>query len=145
LILVTWPRLLKRLALGTIGVLAAVYAAVCIYLWSQQRALIFVPERVVRHTPTEFGLPYEEVTIPIGENDVLYGWWLPSRHTPSTAVTVLYLRGNDGNLGTELPRLQALHLHGLPILAIDYRGYGRSSGPAPSEAQVYDDATAAWD
>ena len=143
--MVTRTRLLTRLALGTIAVVAAVYAAGCVYLWSQQRALIFLPERVVRHTPTEFGLPYEEVTIPIGENGVLYGWWLPSRHTPSTPVTVLYLRGNDGNLGTELPRLQALHLHGLPILVIDYRGYGRSSGPAPSEAQVYDDATAAWD
>ena len=143
--MVTPLRLLARLALSTIGVVAAIYAAVCVYLWSQQRALIFLPERVVRHTPTEFGLPYEEVTIPIGDGDVLYGWWLPSRLTPSTPVTVLYLRGNDGNLGTELPRLQALHLHGLPILAIDYRGYGRSSGPAPSEAQVYDDATAAWD
>jgi hypothetical protein len=126
-------------------VVAAVHAAVCVYLGSQQRALIFLPDPVVRHTPTEFGLPYVEVTIPLGDSGVLHGWWLPSRLTPSTPIAVLYLRGNDGNLGTELPRLKALHLHGLPILAIDYRGYGRSSGVAPSEAQVYDDATAAWD
>jgi hypothetical protein len=111
-------------------VVAVVYAAVCVYLWSQQRALIFLPEPVVRHTPTEFGLPYEDVTIPIGDGDVLYGWWLPSRLTPSTPVTVLYLRGNDGNLGMELPRLQALHLHGLPILAVDDRGYSSSRAQA---------------
>ena len=44
-----------------------------------------------------------------------------------------------------MTRLDALHRQGLPILAIDYRGYGRSSGPAPSESQVYADASAAWD
>ena len=45
----------------------------------------------------------------------------------------------------EIERLDALHHQGLPVLAVDYRGYGKSSGPAPSEAQLYEDATAAWD
>ena len=75
-----------RLALPTIGVVALGYAAVCGYLWSQQRTLIFLPDPVVQHTPTEFGLPYVEVTISLGDRDVLHGWWLPSRLTPSTTI-----------------------------------------------------------
>ena len=55
-----------------------------------------------------------------------------------------YLHGNEGNLAREVDRLQALRRLGLPILAIDYRGYGQSSGPPPSEAQLYEDAAAAW-
>jgi hypothetical protein len=31
------------------------------------------------------------------------------------------------------------------ILAIDYRGHGRSEGKFPSESQVYADAKAAWE
>ncbi len=33
---------------------------------------------------------------------------------------------------------------GFAVLAIDYRGFGRSDGELPSEAQAYDDAQAAW-
>ena len=33
---------------------------------------------------------------------------------------------------------------GFAVLAIDYRGFGRSDGDLPSEAQAYADAQAAW-
>src|SRR5262245_31078816 len=91
------------------------------------------------------GLEFREVSIPVGERSVLNAWWLPADTQQTAPAVLLYLRGNDGNLGQEVDRLHALHRHGLPILAIDYRGYGRSSGPSPSEAHVYEDAIAAWD
>jgi hypothetical protein len=70
---------------------------------------------------------------------------LPSTHAQSAPAAILYFHGNEGNLAREVDRLAALRQFGLPILAIDYRGFGRSSGPDPSESRVYDDARAAWD
>lgn len=131
-----------RVAWLIVAVAALCYMAACAYLWRAQRQLIFIPEARIDLTPADVGLQFVEVAIPVAEGSTIAGWWLPSTDTPSAAV--LYLHGNDGNLARELHRLQALHQYGLPILAIDYRGYGRSSGPFPSEAQVYNDAAAAW-
>jgi pimeloyl-ACP methyl ester carboxylesterase len=131
--------------LAAAGIAALAYAAACGYLWKEQRQLIFLPQAVVARTPTDVGMEFQEVRIPVGEQGSLYAWWLPADSHQAAAAVLLYLRGNDGNLGREVDRLWALHRHGFPILAIDYRGYGRSSGPRPSEEQVYEDASAAWD
>ena len=124
-----------------VGVAALCYIAACMYLWHAQRQLIFIPDARVDVTPSAVGLQFVQVTIPLGEGSAITAWWLPSA---DTSAVVLYLHGNDGNIGRELHRLQLLHGLGLPILAIDYRGYGQSSGPFPSEAQVYEDAVSAW-
>jgi uncharacterized protein len=112
------------------------------YLWHAQRQLIFIPDARVDVTPAAVGLEFVQVAIPLGEGSAITGWWLPSADTESAVV--LYLHGNDGNISRELHRLQLLRGLGLPILEIDYRGYGRSSGPFPSEARVYEDAVSAW-
>jgi len=128
-----------------VGFAALSYLAVCVFLWQAQRRLVFLPEAVVDHTPADLGLEYVEIGIPVSDGSTIAAWWLPRAPGDPQSAVVLYLHGNDGNLARELHRLQALHGLGLRILAIDYRGYGRSSGPFPSEAQVYEDAVAAWD
>lgn len=128
-----------------IVVFAAVgYAVTCAYLWAWQREIIFLPEPTAVHSLAELGTTYQSVRIPVGTAGFLAAWWLPSALPESAPAAVLYLHGNEGNLAREAGRLQALRRLGLPILAIDYRGYGESSGPPPSEAQLYEDAAAAW-
>jgi pimeloyl-ACP methyl ester carboxylesterase len=121
------------------------YAAACVYLWARQREIIFLPTPIVLHTPAQVGATYQPLSIPVGAAGFVAAWWLPSTFAQSAPAAVLYLHGNEGNLAREADRLDALRRLELPILAIDYRGYGQSSGPAPSEARVYDDAAAAWD
>jgi uncharacterized protein len=133
-----------RIVFSIVGVAALSYIVACTYLWHVQRHLIFMPEAPVDRTPADVGLEFVEVTIPVTEGSAIAAWWLPRYSVDSKSVVLLYLHGNDGNLGREMHRLQALYAYGLPILAIDYRGYGRSTGPIPSEAQVYEDAVAAW-
>jgi fermentation-respiration switch protein FrsA (DUF1100 family) len=58
---------------------------------------------------------------------------------------VLYLHGSRWNLTGHLSRLAQLRSMGFSVLAIDYRGFGRSLGELPSEASVYQDARIAWD
>ena len=95
-------------------------------------------------TPADVGLQFAEVRVPVTDRSSIAAWWLPPASTAAEPSTVLYLHGNDGNLARELGRLRLLHDHGFAVFAIDYRGYGRSSGPFPSEARVYDDAVSAW-
>jgi pimeloyl-ACP methyl ester carboxylesterase len=59
--------------------------------------------------------------------------------------TILYLHGNAGNLSHWLTVLE--HTRDrlrVNILALDYRGYGKSAGK-PSESGLYADAVAAYD
>jgi uncharacterized protein len=53
--------------------------------------------------------------------------------------TILYLHGNGGNISRYWDRVQMLWRMGYRVYAIDYRGYGRSTG-TPSEAGIYADA-----
>ena len=72
----------------------------------------------------------------------IHGWWLP--HEGTLDLTFLYLHGNAANISQNLVWALALRDIGASVLMIDYRGYGLSSGPFPSEAQLYEDALAAW-
>lgn len=134
-----------RSALVAIGAAVLVYGAACGFVWSIQRQLIFFPQAEVTRTPADVAVDYGSMRVPVNDDSALEAWWLPAHPEVATPPVVLYLRGNDGNLGWEVDRLRALHEYGVAVLAIDYRGYGRSDGPPPSEVQVYEDAVAAWD
>lgn len=56
---------------------------------------------------------------------------------------VLFFHGNAGNLTDRVDLLVELCEMGAEVLAVDYRGYGRSAG-RPSEEGLYRDAAAAW-
>jgi dipeptidyl aminopeptidase/acylaminoacyl peptidase len=108
---------------------------------------IFEPTTVLQTNPERVGLKAEEFYIKSGtgnDSGELYSWWIPS--TRVNAPTILYLHGNDKNVGIprELGYARELNRIGLNILMIDYRGYGKSTGGKPSEAKVYEDAESAW-
>jgi len=141
---VTRSRRASQIALGIAALLALGYGGACWYLWEEQRGLIFFPSLEIQRSPADAGLSYEEVWIPVGRDPaaVLHGWWLPANDP--TAPAILYLHGNDVNLGSNVERIARLNRLGFAVLAIDYRGFGKSGGPFPSEAQMYDDSEAAW-
>ena len=120
------------------------YSGAVWYLWAKQQKLIFLPSRDVHQSPADLGLKYEEVRVPVGGSHAtsLDGWWLPSENAAVPAM--LYLHGNDFNLGSNVERIARLNRMGFAVLAVDYRGYGTSGGGFPSEIQVYEDAEVAW-
>jgi len=70
----------------------------------------------------------------------LHGWYV--RHQEPKGHALL-LHGNAGNVTLLAETLRVLNRrHNLAVLAIDYRGYGKSEG-TPSEAGLYQDARAA--
>lgn len=77
---------------------------------------------------------------PVGET--IHTWWIPQDNPAAPAI--IYLHGSRWNLsgsGFRIARWQAM---GFSVLAIDYRGFGQSSGDLPSEEMAYEDARAAW-
>jgi fermentation-respiration switch protein FrsA (DUF1100 family) len=58
--------------------------------------------------------------------------------------TVLFLHGNAGNVSHRYEIIERFASLPANVLALDYRGYGRSHG-MPSEEGLYRDAQAAWD
>jgi len=60
------------------------------------------------------------------------------------APLLLYLHGARRNVESSAFRIRQMQSLGFSVLAIDYRGFGRSSEGLPSEASVAEDARAAW-
>lgn len=77
----------------------------------------------------------------------LHGLWLPSaRHdTQPPAPVLLYLHGARWNVAGSAPRIRRMQELGFSVLAVDYRGFGKSTPDLPSETMAYEDARAAWD
>jgi fermentation-respiration switch protein FrsA (DUF1100 family) len=100
--------------------------------------LVFFPSTGEDRTPAVLGIRYETVRLQTSDGEHLVGWQL---EPDNPIADVVYFHGNGGNLSIWLPILATLHHRHLRVLAVDYRGYGLSSG-VPSEQGLYRDAEA---
>lgn len=129
--------------LAIVGAIA--YIILCLAIFKWQNRLIFLPTQELALTPKDLDLVYDEVWLPIPDaknGDRLHGWWIEAAQKP--IATLLLLHGNGENIGQNLNRALVFHQLGFQILLIDYRGYGRSEGKFPQEAQVYEDVELAF-
>ncbi len=139
------PRL--RVVLASLLVACAVSSAGCAWLDQKQGSLIFNP--VSGEWRGYRGLPdgVQEVWIPVGSGgDKLHAWWSPAGNEGAPAL--LYLHGARWNLTGSVTRIPRWNRMGFSVLAIDYRGFGRSvtsDKSAPTESTSRDDAQAAFD
>jgi fermentation-respiration switch protein FrsA (DUF1100 family) len=61
----------------------------------------------------------------------------------SSKTILLYFHGNAGNLSHRIPELVKYAEMGINVLAVSYRGFGKSTGH-PSEKGIYKDGIAAY-
>ena len=78
-----------------------------------------------------------------GSDAKLHGLWMQS--SDKKAPLLLFFHGARWNVTGSSPRIKRLHDMGFTVLAVDYRGFGKSSKLLPSEATATEDARAAWD
>jgi hypothetical protein len=116
------------------------YLGIALILRWGQTKLIFFPDRFLRATPAAYNLDYQDVWISI-DREQIHGWWMPSS---DVSTVLLYLHGNGSNNGDGVDLAANFRQLGLSVLAIDYRGYGKSSSTFPNETRVYEDVEAAW-
>lgn len=133
-------------AAALVGLSSVLAAAGCSQLAHKERELTF---RIAVGTASWFsGLPdgVEESVLPItknGKTENVHTWWWPAEDPDAPAL--LYLHGSRWNLTGQVNRIRQLHDFGFSVLAIDYRGFGKSDGGLPSEETVYEDARTAWE
>lgn len=146
-----WVQTMKKLKIRklviAVGIVtAAVYAAASAYIWLRQPHFIFWPKRVLANTPADYLLPFEDLYIPVGDQDGqaerVHAWWIPADNADNR--TLLYLHGSALNIAANITHAGRFHRLGFSVLLVSYRGYGKSDGTFPSEAQVYEDAGSAW-
>jgi uncharacterized protein len=137
---------MKRTPLLMALVLAIAVSAGCSTLDSKQREWIFQP------SDRSWGGPQatddmQDVWISFqsqatGKTEQLHSLWLPQPR--ADAPVLLYLHGARWNVAGSSGRIRRMHELGFSVLAIDYRGFGKSSAGLPSEATAAEDALAAW-
>lgn len=130
------------IAAGLVALLAVLGG--CATLDVKQREWIFRPNKEVWRSPADYNLAFEDVWLDAGEGGErgkIHGWWIPGE--PGQPA-LLYLHGSRWNISSNLFRIVRLRQMGYSVLAIDYRGFGRSDGELPSEQQAYEDALAAF-
>jgi fermentation-respiration switch protein FrsA (DUF1100 family) len=121
------------LFVGYIGFLALLYV--------MQRRLMYFPD-TARVPGAAAGLPQtEDLVLNTPDGERVIAWHVPPQ---GDRPLVLYLHGNGGALVHRAERFAALVRHGVGLLAIDYRGYGGSTG-SPSEAGLLIDAQTAYE
>lgn len=121
---------------------AAGLAGGCAYLTEKQAELIFRPSRDAWRGYSAEQYKFDEHWIEVGEGQKLHAWYLPGPDAHAPAL--LYLHGARWNLTGSVTRIDRWRKLGFAVLAVDYRGFGQSSNVAPSEANAYADAEAAW-
>ena len=122
----------------------------CTTLDEQQRAWIFQPGDRSWGGTAEMARDMESVWIAFdskvtGTPARLHGLYLPAAQHAADGPMLLYLHGARWNVEGSAPRIHRMQELGFSVLAIDYRGFGKSTAGLPSEDMAYEDARAAWD
>src|SRR5262249_18424714 len=107
-------------------------------LYLAQRKLMYVPDST-RYALAAVGLPEaQEVVLDTADGEKVIVWHsAPQGDKP----VVIYFQGNGGGLNLRAWRFRQVLNQGLGLIALNYRGFGGSTG-SPSEAGLLQDSAA---
>ncbi len=144
-------RLIAFLLLAFLLLATAVLAG-CANLDERQRGWIFQPSDRSWWRGEEAAEGMQDVWIDFQSKESgvaarLHGLWSPHERfeQDSKAPVLLYLHGARFNVVGSAFRARRMQELGFSVLAVDYRGFGKSTNQLPSETLAYEDARAAWD
>jgi uncharacterized protein len=133
---------MSRTVLTWVVVLTVAIIALAVLVRVLEPRLAFYPVAGETATPDSLAGAYTAGFIDTADGQRLRVWSLPH---PAPRAIVLYFHGNGGNLSIWAPVLAGIRGRGYSVHALDYRGYGLSSG-RPSERGLFRDVDAflAW-
>ena len=124
---------------------ASTYVVVCLLVFVARNRLVFVLRGGPTGRPAEFGIADgRAVSIPTSDGQILSAWWLPAAPASAGPAPVLiWFHGNAETVAALAPLLREFRPPGVAVLAVDYRGYGASTG-SPTTANTAHDAWEIW-
>jgi uncharacterized protein len=135
---------LARRAGVSVGVgVVAILAFLAVSIRAIENRFIYFPPRHSKgfDLTAQYGPGAEEVWLTASDGVRLSALYLP--HPPSRKV-IVWFHGNAEDLSTAAGGMNFYSALGANLLAVDYRGYGKSEG-SPFEEGLYRDADAAYD
>jgi hypothetical protein len=136
--------LVKALGLTLLAAILCAYLAVCLLVYQGGWQLMLHPTHTISNTPTAAFTPIRFDAAETG-TPRLAAWWIPAEAPNPITPTILFLHDGTGDLSDSARLLDLLHTANVNIFAFDYRGYGQSAGPHPTEARMAQDTAAALD
>ena len=132
---------------GVVTLVAVAYVAACVLLYLSRNRVVFPMRGGPAGHPQRYGFPNgESVTITTADGARLTGWLLPPPEpTPKPWTVLLWFHGNGETVAGLASVLRAFQHPHAALLALDYRGYGASTGtPTPANAVQDAEAAIAW-
>lgn len=130
-------RILRILAMLAVG-----YMCLLLILRIFESNLVFFPDLPGRLDGDwhPAGLRVQDVWITGDDGTKLHAWWIPNE---KARFTFLAFHGNAGNIAGRSYVYEFLSSIPTNVLAVEYRGYGKSEGK-PGEKDFYSDARSAY-
>ncbi len=121
-----------------------VYIGIVGLFYVKEDSFVYYPRQGLR-TVDSVRMGIETVRFATPDSVQLVGWIIPAAPANSSGLWFLYFHGNGGNISSRgyVAHYKAFQQMGITTFAVDYRGYGLSSG-SPSEMGFYTDARAAF-
>jgi len=127
----------KKLHMTIIFMLIRIYILVCLAIFIFQSKLIFFPQKLNENSPTIAVHKDEEITIEL--NGIkLHGWLI----NHGNDKLLIYYGGNAEEVSLSIDDLG--NIENCTILALNYRGYGKSEG-SPSQKALFEDSIKVFD
>ena len=157
--------------MGTVSILFNIIIifilALIIVIPFVKTSLLFQPTRKIDKFPSDYGIPFMEVTILTKDDIKLSAWYIPSKmslaggrnadlnvnvnvnqleitNNKNANDIILFCHGNGGNISSRKTLISLLYKLGYGLFIFDYRGYGRSTGSASIDG-FYKDIETVWD
>ncbi|HUE88070.1 MAG TPA: alpha/beta hydrolase [Vicinamibacterales bacterium] len=124
-----------------VAMIVLIVATVVLLVWGVRQLeprMAFFPFSGEDVTPRQFGVDFVGHTLDTADGERLRAWHIPRA---DAVAQVVYFHGNGGNLSIWADVLVGLWRERLDVVAVDYRGYGVSSG-TPTEQGLYRDVDA---
>ena len=136
----------RRVVAGLFVTVVLAYLGAIAWLMANETRLIF--KAVTTLGDRRPAMPYEEVVLPLRGDGPPSGrvWLMPGAGAAPDATWVIFLHGNDSNIGSRLNLLHCEQLRalGVNVMAPEYRGFGGLGG-IPTEQGLVDDARRWYD
>ncbi|MCM8532438.1 MAG: alpha/beta hydrolase [Lentisphaeraceae bacterium] len=116
-----------------------IYGLILLMFVCFQDSLLYQPERAISRVPVQSGHSFMNIVLKAKDGNKLNAWYIPSHQNNGT---VLFCRGNKGNMSNDHDVIETWNKNGYNILTFDYRGFGSSEG-IPTEDGIYQDSEAA--
>lgn len=141
-----------------LNIILILVLALIIVIPFAKSSLLFQPNRKIDKFPSDYGIPFMEVTILTKDDIKLSAWNIPSKyHINNENMNqendnipdfnndiILFCHGNAGNISSRKSLITIFHKLGYSTFIFDYRGYGRSTGTASVDG-FYKDIETVWD